>query len=104
MIGSGSGRITVTGNNFSNSYIGGEDKRDERASGIHLNGTQDVTITGNVFSGLYEKGIQTNDNCHRIIVSSNLTTDLRDGPGLDVDQVSPLIKSLNMSDETYPVK
>ena len=42
--------------------------------------------------------------CHRIIVSSNLTTDLRDGPGLDVDQVSPLIKSRNMSDETYPVK
>lgn len=104
VIGSGSGRITVTGNNFSNSHIGGQDKRDERASGIHLNGTQDVTITGNVFSGLYEKAIQASDNCRRIIVSSNLTTDLRDSPGLDVDQVNPLIKLLNMSDETHSEK
>ena len=98
VIGPESGRITVTGNNFSNSHIGGKDYRDESASGIHLKGTADVSITGNVFAGLYEKAIQTDGQCQRIIVSSNLTTDLRDSPGLAVESIKSLTKGLNLQD------
>lgn len=55
-IGPNSGRITVTGNNFCNSYIGdGQVKRgtnDINAGGIILEATRDITIVGNSFSGL----------------------------------------------------
>lgn len=55
-IGPASGRITVTGNNFSNSYIGdGKVKRgteDIDAGGIVLDGAEFITISGNTFSGL----------------------------------------------------
>ncbi len=61
-IGPNSGRIAVTGNNFSDSYIGeGKERRkvnDQAASGVTLEGTDDVTITGNVFSGLSGKAVQ----------------------------------------------
>ncbi|APZ95146.1 right-handed parallel beta-helix repeat-containing protein [Fuerstiella marisgermanici] len=68
-IGKNSGRITVTGNNFSNSYMGdGKVKRalkDLSAGGLVLDSTQDVTVTGNVFSGLTTTAIsQTGDNKH----------------------------------------
>lgn len=60
-IGPASGRITVTGNNFSNSFIGdGQVKRgtqDLAAAGITLEGASDVAISGNVFSGLTEKAV-----------------------------------------------
>ena len=56
-----SGRIAVTGNNFSNSHIG-DDKikraaNDAAAAGIWLEGAKDISITGNVFSGLTEKAV-----------------------------------------------
>ncbi len=54
-IGPASGRITVSANNFSDSYIGGKEKRaanDQAASGIVLQGTQDIVVSGNLFSGL----------------------------------------------------
>ncbi len=61
-IGPNSGRITVTGNNFSSSYVGGgQIKRhqdDLNAAGMVLEGTRDVTITGNLFSGLRPKAIE----------------------------------------------
>lgn len=57
VIGPNSGRITVTGNNFSNSYIGqGKVKRgtgDRQAAGMVFNGASDVTVVGNLFSGLH---------------------------------------------------
>ncbi len=60
-IGPASGRITVTGNNFSSSYIGeGQDKRDEKdrsAAGIVLDGAGDSAISGNLFSGLSTKAV-----------------------------------------------
>jgi hypothetical protein len=60
-IGPNSGRITVTGNNFSNSYIG-EDKlkrtaNDQKAAGMVLNGTSGITVSGNLFSGLQPKAV-----------------------------------------------
>jgi len=55
-VGKESGRITVTGNNFSNSYIGaGQVKRgtkDLAAAGITLQETSDLVISGNLFSSL----------------------------------------------------
>ena len=60
-IGPDSGRITVTGNNFSNSYIGdGKLKRgtnDLVAAGMVLNGTSDVTVVGNLFSSVRPKAL-----------------------------------------------
>ncbi len=60
-IGPNSGRITVTGNNFSNSYIGdGKVKRsanDLTAAGMVLNGTSEITVVGNLFSSVRPKAI-----------------------------------------------
>jgi len=60
-IGPKSARITVTGNNFSNSYIG-EDKikrsaNDLAAGGMVLDGTSGITVVGNLFSGLRPKAL-----------------------------------------------
>ena len=60
-IGPGSGRITVTGNNFSNSYLGdGKVRRaanDLTAAGMVLEGTSDVTVVGNLFSSVRPKAL-----------------------------------------------
>ena len=57
-IGPGSGRITVTGNNFSNAHIGPGRKRDDESMGVVLKSTSDITITGNIFTGLSESAIK----------------------------------------------
>jgi parallel beta-helix repeat protein len=80
-IGPNSGRITVTGNNFSNSFIGdGAVKRgtnDLAAAGITLEGTSDVSITGNVFSSLTTKAIAViGEPTKRSIVANNVFTDV----------------------------
>ena len=80
-IGPGSGRITVTGNNFSNSFIGeGSQKRtktDSDAAGIVLEGTRDIAITGNLFSGLTSKALALpGQPSERILFSSNVLTEV----------------------------
>lgn len=80
-IGPGSGRITVTGNNFSNSYVG-EDrikrgKDDLAAAGLKLDGTTDVVISGNLFSSVRPKGIEVTDKpSKRVLVGDNVLTDV----------------------------
>ncbi len=76
VIGPNSGRITVTGNNFSNAHIGGKVKRDDPAGGILLNNTADVTITGNIFTGLAGSAIKANGDCERVLLSGNIMSDL----------------------------
>jgi hypothetical protein len=87
VIRSGSGRITVTGNNFSNSYIGGRSRRKENftmppprtssyATGILLEGAEDVAISGNVFAGLIREAVKTQGDCRRIALAGNVTSDL----------------------------
>lgn len=78
-IGSGSGRITVTGNNFSNSNVGGEDvlrrPEDSAAGGLVLNDTRHVNVTGNVFSGLTVQAIETTGDMSTLTIQSNVIVD-----------------------------
>jgi len=82
VIGPSSGRITVTGNNFSNAHIGGKRRRDDAATGILLNGTSDITITGNIFTGLAREAIKAEGKCQRVVLTGNIMSDLsRSAPG-----------------------
>lgn len=81
-----SGRITLTGNNFSNTYIGnGKEKRPAEGktpmhidigTGIILEGSKHVTISGNVFSGLDAGAVKGSGKCRAIMVTNNTITDL----------------------------
>jgi hypothetical protein len=61
-VGPDSARIAITGNNFSNSYIGDDQVKraddDLAAAGLVLEATKNVVITGNMFSGLRPKAIE----------------------------------------------
>ena len=61
VIGPGSGRITVTGNNFCDSYIGRDTVKraveDRAAAGLVLRGTSDVAVVGNLFSSVRPKAL-----------------------------------------------
>jgi len=79
-IGPNSGRITVTGNNFSNSYIGeGKVKRgtnDLAAAGMVLNGTSGVVVTGNLFSGLRPRAMSLEGPASKhVLFSDNVLID-----------------------------
>jgi hypothetical protein len=80
-IGPASGRITVTGNNFSSSFIGDDkDKRaaaDRSAAGIVLAGTSHIAITGNSFAGLTTKALELEgEPSKHIIFANNSLTDV----------------------------
>ena len=79
-IGPNSGRITVTGNNFSDSTIGpGALKRtadDRAAGGMVLDGTSDVTIVGNVFAGVRPKAVRIEAPSKRILFGDNVLVDV----------------------------
>jgi parallel beta-helix repeat protein len=75
VIGPDSGRITITGNNFSDRYIGEGKYRsnaDQPADGIQLVGTSDVAISGNVFSGLNRQAVEADSDCRRIVITGNV--------------------------------
>ncbi|MGH7130257.1 MAG: hypothetical protein ACREJB_06280, partial [Planctomycetaceae bacterium] len=102
-IGPDSGRITVTGNNFSNSYIGdGKVKRgtnDLNAAGMVLEGTSDVAITGNVFAGVRPKAIEfRGEQSRRLVLSGNVFTDAT----LDAGDTQELVKGANLLPSTAP--
>lgn len=89
VIGPQSGRITVTGNNFSNSFLGQQTRRvgkPDLATGILLQGTRDVTISGNVFAGLAQEAIQADAACRRILVTGNVLVDLNRSVAGDAPQ------------------
>jgi hypothetical protein len=74
-IGESSGRITVTGNNFCNSYIGeGKVRRntdDLMAAGIQLESTNNIAISGNVFSSLQTQAVSVSDSQPKSVLFSN---------------------------------
>jgi hypothetical protein len=81
VIGPESGRITVTGNNFSDSTVGsGQEKRevaDRAASGLVLDGTSDVVLSGNLFAGVRPKAIGVEgEPSRRVLVSGNVLTEV----------------------------
>ena len=84
-VGPKSGRITITGNNFCNSYIGEGIKRkknDDPAEGILIKGASDVAITGNVFSGLAREAVRAEGTCRRIVVVGNTIAEIsKSAPG-----------------------
>jgi hypothetical protein len=82
LIGPASSRITVTGNNFSDSAIGGgkvsREANDIAATGLVLNGATDVAISGNVFSGVTPKALTiTSDATRRILFGDNVLADVK---------------------------
>ena len=80
-IGPDSGRITVTGNNFSNSYLGeGRVKRsanDLTAAGMVFEGTSDVTVVGNLYSSVRPKALTVKGKqSKRVLFSDNVLVDV----------------------------
>ncbi len=80
-VGPDSDRITITGNNFSNSYIGdGKVRRaanDRAAAGMVLQGTRDVAVAGNVFSSVRPKALELRPPAsRRVLFVGNVLTDV----------------------------
>lgn len=83
----GSGRHTITGNQFTNSYVGdgklkratgiqGPDSwRLDACAGIVLEETADIIVNGNQFSGLTTRAVEARGACKRLLVTHNLVTD-----------------------------
>ncbi len=79
------GRHTITGNHFTNSYIGnGKVRRKlehkdpfqlDVGAGIVLKGTEDIVVTGNQFSGIPKHAVLADGGCTRLLITSNLITD-----------------------------
>ena len=76
VVGENSGRITITGNNFSNSHIGGKVKREDAATGVLLQKTSDIVVTGNVFTGLAGPAVATEGECQRVVIAGNAMSEL----------------------------
>ncbi len=81
VIGPGSGRITFTGNNFSDSAVGSgpakRERSDRAASGLVLRGTSDVVLSGNLFAGVGPKAIGVEgEPSRRVLVSGNVLTEV----------------------------
>lgn len=92
-----SGRITVTGNSFSNSYIGDGNVRrgttDLAAGGLILEKTRDITITGNGFSSVRPKAIAVTEPTENVLVDGNVFTDVE----ADLEKLSTNAKGTNLN-------
>ncbi len=81
-VGPKSARLTITGNNFSDSYIGNgklkRNKGDRAAKGMTLESTKNLTVSGNVFSGVHPKAIELKgDPSRQILFSDNALIDTK---------------------------
>ena len=97
-IGPGSGRITLTGNNFSDSSIGDgtvkRRKNDLAAAGITLDGTRDLTISGNLFAGVRPKAVLLEGAPSQgVLFSDNVIVDAEsDHKGLKDSQIGNILE------------
>ncbi len=112
-VGHGSGRITITGNNFCDSFIGGRQRRVNKANqaaGVILTGTSDVTVSGNSFSGLDAQAVTADENCRRLAIIGNVIVDIDRGgaprkPPLDVAAAKESIIEHNIvTKQTEPTR
>lgn len=100
-VGPEAGRITVTGNNFSNAYIGKKVMRDDAAAGVLLQAASDVVISGNVFTGMRQQAVKADADCRRIAVTGNLAADLnrktdKKRPALDLGGAKEVVAEHNV--------
>jgi parallel beta-helix repeat protein len=81
-VGPGSGRITITGNNFGNSKGKLVPLNPDNpwtfdiCTGIVLEGTSDITVSGNSFCGLITEALKADAACKRLLVASNLISEV----------------------------
>lgn len=80
-VGPASGRITITGNNFSNSYIGEggikRRKNDEAAAGLTLESTRDIVISGNLFASVRPRAVELRGQPSRhVLFGDNVLVDV----------------------------
>jgi hypothetical protein len=79
VIGPESGRITVSSNNFSDSYIGKDQTKrieDLNAGGVVFEGTEDICVVGNLFSSVRPKALELKGQpSERVNFSGNVITD-----------------------------
>jgi len=110
-VGPNSGRITITGNNFSDSYVGEKTRRVGKpnlATGIILEATSDITVSGNVFSGLDGQAVAACAKCKRLVITGNVVVDVKRGdtprkPPLDVAAAKDSIVEQNIvTQQTEP--
>lgn len=107
-VGPAAGRITVTGNNFSNSFIGGKPKREEDiATGIVLEGACDVAVAGNIFSGLNTQAVAADAQSRRIAFTGNLVTEVdqkveKQCPPLGLDAAGETLIEGNLIGQPQP--
>lgn len=103
-----SGRITISANSFSNSYIGeGKTKRplkadrpiqEDAAVGVVLEATRHVTISGNTFSGVNKAAITGDAQTKGILVTGNVITEWdkrtgkEPGPAINLPEEGNLVK------------
>lgn len=94
-VASDSSRLTITGNNFCNSYTGHgtirrkTDREKEKrpiqwdiGTGVKIDGATNIVISGNIFAGLDAAAIQASEDSFAILVNGNLVTDVnRHNPG-----------------------
>lgn len=85
-IGPNSDRITVTGNNFCNSYIGdGQLRRatkDMDAAGVVLESTADIALSGNVFASTTTKAVELRGQPSQgVVFGNNVLTDVESDHG-----------------------
>jgi len=91
-IGPESGRIMVSGNNFSDSYVGDgkmwREPDDLNAGGMVLEGTSDIGIVGNLFSGVKPSAIESRGKpSSEVNFSGNVLVDTKSEHGKLVGSV-----------------
>lgn len=83
-LGPESGRNPISGNAFTNSFIGQGDKRPQQdktpmgidaGGGVVIEGAKDVLISGNTFTGLDREAVKADAKAERVLVSNNLLAD-----------------------------
>ncbi len=112
-VGPNSGRIAITGNSFTNSYMGdGQMKRDlehenklrvDTGTGVWIDGASHVNVSGNTFTGMTGEAVFANDQGRANLISGNLITDWkRDGEeethAIDVPEINGNVISNNLID------